>query len=252
MRRRKRVFIGLLGACVLLAAALALGLHYAGTARPEALSRSAVLASGILSGAVLLMGAGVLGVVLFAIDSEHFRALQGVVHLTIRLFYPAALLVGGLARLPRERVEASFIEINNLLVRVKELRVSPDKVMVLLPHCLQSTECVRKITLDPGNCRRCGGCVVGELLSLLDRLGVRAFVASGGGQARRFVESVSPEAIVAVACEHELASGIHDVRHVPVFAVPNRRPNGPCRDTTVDVAEVRRTVEHFTNREEVE
>jgi hypothetical protein len=45
--------------------------------------------------------------------------------------------------------------------------------------------------------------------------------------------------VIGVACERDLLSGIRDVRHkLSVLGITNTRPNGPCRDTQIDLAEL--------------
>ena len=49
-------------------------------------------------------------------------------------------------------------------------------------------------------------------------------------------EEHGAEAVVAVACERDLASGIRDIRpSIVVVGIPNVRREGPCRNTEVDV-----------------
>lgn len=46
------------------------------------------------------------------------------------------------------------------------------------------------------------------------------------------------------ACERDLLSGLRDnVTKIPIIAIPNRQPGGPCRNTLVDVAEVEPAVQ---------
>jgi hypothetical protein len=57
--------------------------------------------------------------------------------------------------------------------------------------------------------------------------------------ARLEIEKMKPRAILTMACERDLVSGILDVAaEIPVIAIPNRRPLGPCKNTEVDPAEV--------------
>jgi len=53
------------------------------------------------------------------------------------------------------------------------------------------------------------------------------------------VKDVKPEAIVAVACERDLSSGIVDTYPLPVLGIPNERPFGPCLNTQVDLEKVK-------------
>ena len=65
-------------------------------------------------------------------------------------------------------------------------------------------------------------------------------VATGGTLARRIVVEKKPNIIIGVACERDLTSGIQDSYPIPVFGILNRRPNGPCYDTDVDLELVER------------
>ena len=100
--------------------------------------------------------------------------------------------------------------------------------------------CLYKVTWDKiENCRLCGECCIPSFLELKKRYGVDVAVVSGGSAAREIIKQKNPKAVIAVACENDLVSGLRDVHGIPVFAVLNQRPAGPCRDTTVDVEAVK-------------
>ena len=75
-------------------------------------------------------------------------------------------------------------------------------------------------------------------------------VATGGTLARQMVKQIRPTAIVAVACERDLTSGIQDVFPLPVVGVLNERPFGPCFNTRVDIKRVEAAVLDFLEVEE--
>ena len=70
-------------------------------------------------------------------------------------------------------------------------------------------------------------------------------IATGGTLARQAVKKVRPKAILAVACERDLTSGIQDVFPLPVIGVLNERPNGPCYNTRVDMKKVETAIQEF-------
>ena len=70
-------------------------------------------------------------------------------------------------------------------------------------------------------------------------------VATGGTLARQVVKTIRPKAIIAVACERDLTSGIQDVFPLPVIGVLNERPYGPCFNTRVDINKVEETIKYF-------
>jgi hypothetical protein len=78
-------------------------------------------------------------------------------------------------------------------------------------------------------------------IDLSARYGVPAFVASRGRYARQMIGERRPSAVLAVACERDLVSGIADVgRRLPVLGATIGMPAGPCRDTEVDTAALER------------
>jgi hypothetical protein len=80
------------------------------------------------------------------------------------------------------------------------------------------------------------------LVTLAEEIGFHFFVVTGGTLARQKVMEIRPQAVVAVACERDLASGIQDVYPIPSVGVMNIRPNGPCFNTKVDVEEFKRVI----------
>jgi hypothetical protein len=159
--------------------------------------------------------------------------------------------VGKLCGVSKDKVRRSFIEINNQLVLAQHPRVTSDKLLLLMPHCLQFHECQFRITGNSVHCKRCGKCPITGLVELSEKYGVGLAVATGGTLARRIVVERRPRMIIAVACERDLSSGIQDSYPLPIFGIINRRPHGPCYDTQVDLEKVEQALTIFLTPEEV-
>lgn len=231
---RKRLFIGLLcgtGLCVCAVLALVWIIPYIGLANIHPLAPwvlGAVFAVAILVvlwATVGLAASVALGRAMFGSDR-----LRGVM---AKVFLPLMTIFARLFGISKSRVRASFIKVNNEMVAARTGCYTPAQVLVLLPHCLQSSQCLRRLTYDINNCKRCGQCPVDGLLALSEAYGVHIAIATGGTIARRIVVQKRPRLIVAVACERDLSSGIQDTYPIPVYGVLNDRPNGPCLDTQV-------------------
>ncbi len=192
---------------------------------------------------VILCGAGSLIITIYS-GREFFlsRKLRGIV---IEVLFPLMVFWGRIIGVSRERIQRSFIEINNQLVHSNSDKTKPGRLLLLLPQCIQDFDCGIKITGNIQNCKRCGTCEIKELLVLAEQYKVKIAVATGGTLARRIIVKMRPKAIVAVACELDLTSGIRDTYPIPVIGVLNRRPNGPCYNTSVDIAEVKKALLHF-------
>jgi len=196
--------------------------------------------AGILIGGIaliLVLGAGLL---LLTLLSGRDLFFSGTIRrIVIKYFFPAVLGTGRLLRLNTERLEHSFISLNNQLVEAAGMKVPADKILVLLPHCLQMSDCPVKITEDVHKCQRCGKCDIMELLDLYEEKGVDMAVVTGGTLARKVLKERCPELIIAVACERDLISGICDAWPLPVLGLLNDRPQGPCFNTGVRVEAVK-------------
>ena len=208
----------------------------------------AALLGATFGAGALLVGAGI-GILVFATlferDLPGTRRLRG---LLIRGFFPPLVAVARLFGIPKEKVERSFVAVNNQLVLRSGRRSRPERMLILLPHCLQVDACEIRITGDIANCQECGRCPIAGLVDLGRRYGVHLSVATGGTIARRIIVEQRPEIIIAVACERDLTSGIQDAHPLPVYGILNDRPEGPCFNTRVDLGEVERALARFVSR----
>ncbi|MDI6757222.1 MAG: DUF116 domain-containing protein [Endomicrobiia bacterium] len=168
----------------------------------------------------------------------------------IKIIFPLAHLLGRLLPAFRERIERKMIEANNRLIRAKLDGKTASAVLLLLPHCIQLSDCPHKITSNILNCRACGKCDVAGILSLERKYGIIIKVATGGRLAKKWVEDAAADLIVAVACERELIEGIMAVWPARVWALENYRPEGPCVNTRVDVSRLSDNLEEFLKTEQ--
>jgi hypothetical protein len=115
----------------------------------------------------------------------------------------------------RDRVGNSFIKVHNLMLKSHASKVRADTFLVLLPRCLEKES--RRQVIERANGRA-----------------VQVVTAAGGEEARKAIKQYRPSLILAIACERDLISGIKDVAEkIPVLAIPNKRPEGPCKNTQV-------------------
>ena len=158
------------------------------------------------------------------------------------------ILMGKLMGVSKVKVQQSFVELNNHLVRSNNHRARPNRLLILLPHCIQDFDCQIKITGNIRNCKGCGKCEIKELIELADEHKIDIAVATGGTLARRIIVEKRPQAIVAVACELDLTTGIQDTYPIPVIGILNERPHGPCINTRADIKKVKEAILDFVGR----
>jgi hypothetical protein len=200
----------------------------------------------LLAAAAIAIGLGM--VALSALTGKRVLFSQRITSTVVRVLFPPVMMLSRIIGIEKDQVKRSFIAVNNALVGAGRDTLARGKVMLLLPHCLQATDCRNRITGGLiENCQGCGKCVIAGLLTLADEHDLALAVATGGTLARRVIGEVRPAAIIAVACETDLTSGIQDSYPLPVYGVLNKRPHGPCRDTTVDLERVRDAIRFFAS-----
>lgn len=140
---------------------------------------------------------------------------------------PPAMALARRMGISRDRIGNSFVAFSNHIVRAT-YKPGRGRTIILLPRCL-----------NPG--------LKKQVQELGERSGVGVFTASGGGQARNIIRQQRPSSVIGVACERDLMSGIHDVApKMPTIGVTNQRPEGPCKNTTVNLEKVKNAIMIFT------
>lgn len=167
---------------------------------------------------------------------------------TLKVLYPLLMLIGSFLKNKKEDYQRFIIQINNKLVQKERNKIH--RILLLLPHCLQVNECDIRLTYNIYNCKSCGRCEISKLIQIADENHINLFIATGGSLARRIISEVKPEAVIAVACENDLSSGIADTYPLPILGIPNKRPFGPCLNTSVDLEKVKEAIEFFSHHNE--
>ena len=143
----------------------------------------------------------------------------------VQLMSITSRVAGWLGR--RDWVENAGIEVYNTLASRRARKVAEGELLVLIPRCLS------KATLD-------------GVLDIASRYEVPVFVATRGQLARRAIRERRPRAVIAVACERDMVTGLRDVASkVPVLGLTMQLPQGPCKDAVVDLAKMESWVKHY-------
>ncbi len=120
----------------------------------------------------------------------------------------------------RDWVENAAVKAYNALALRRAKKVGQGELLLLIPRCLS------KPAID-------------GVLALSGKYEVPVFVATRGQLARRVIKERRPRAIVAVACERDMVSGLHDVAgRVPVLGLTMTLPAGPCKDAGLNLVQL--------------
>lgn len=177
------------------------------------------------------------------------RVKKGLVFLSPligRILLPSLLAFSEIFKRQKNPIKSFYIQLNNILALSGRARNQPQKVLILLPHCIQNSKCGLKVTNKTENCNMCMKCAIGHIRQMAQQYrNIAVEVATGGTAARNAVQKLMPDFIIAVACETDLTTGISDIKDIPVYGVLNKRPNGPCIDTQIDLKELREALENI-------
>ncbi|MBI5598471.1 MAG: DUF116 domain-containing protein [Deltaproteobacteria bacterium] len=203
----------------------------------------------LFSGVAVFVLIGALGISIALIRGSSIFPSPRFRGLLVKFFLPLMVFAGGLLKIPRIKIERAFIDLNNRMVKAlinkmikSGKRFSPDRIVILMPHCIQYDNCKIKVTRDVKNCVGCGRCEIGGLVALAERYNINLFVLTGGTVARRKLYDLRPSAVIAVACERDLTSGVQDAYPLPVIAIVNKRPRGYCLETGVEIDDVSQAI----------
>jgi uncharacterized protein len=127
----------------------------------------------------------------------------------------------------RDWVENASVKVYNALALLRGRKVGTGELLLLIPRCLS------KDTLD-------------GVLGIAGKYGVPVFVATRGQLARRVIRERRPRAVVAVACERDMVSGLHDVAgKIPVLGLTMTLPAGPCKDARLNLGQLEEWVRSY-------
>lgn len=136
------------------------------------------------------------------------------------------MALGRLLGLNRDRIGHAFVLLHDRLEILPPVTAAA-RLLVLVPRCL-------------------GREAMQGLNRLKAQYGFSQIVATGGTEARRAIVRMRPQGIVAVACERDLLSGVRDIEgRVAVLAFANTRPEGPCKNTQVDLNRIEDAIRRF-------
>lgn len=224
----KRIFIGLLGLTLLLFGVAGWLLGYLILPRlaqfhpllPEAMTVLFLLLW-------LLCALWIASLVCMVIGRKHLFLRVQDTEICLTALLPLTQHLGSRLRISPDRVSHSFVRVSNILTALAAKPVKPNQLMILLPRCLKKS--LRETIMIRAKARR-----------------IPVFTVPGGELARELIQQHHPKAVIGVACERDLFSGIRDtIRHTPVIGIPNKRPEGPCRNTSIDLNELEQAVKTF-------
>ncbi len=175
--------------------------------------------------------------ILFIINLKFFLVLLSVLfkkNLLLKnprfeLFLSWIYKLTDIFKISKDRIGNSYIKLNNSLLYFKKVKKSFKNLLILLPRCLKKD-------------------IKDKVMEIVNKYNCKVFIATGGSSARQIVIKEKPDAIIGVACERDLVAGIKDTSNkIFVIGIANKRPEGPCKNTEIDLNEFENAIKYFLN-----
>ena len=129
----------------------------------------------------------------------------------------------------RDRLGASAITLCNALTLNEGVKKFSKRILILAPRCLANYH------------KR-------EIREMADERGLDIHIAPTGRSAREKVIEVRPTAIIAIACQRDLVSGVRDIHEkIAVLSIELKMPAGPCKDTFIALGDLQRAFDSFAS-----
>ena len=183
--------------------------------------------------AILFIAASTLlyiSLLLTAGSDRNFFPIRGSVGMALALVFSQAFRLANLFGISRDRLGHSFVLVSNAISRAMKRKGREEELLILQPRCLAKEE-------------------IQAINALKERYPLEVLTVSGGELARKKVREMKPTAVIGVACERDLVSGIRDVgQRISVIGIANQRPDGPCRNTRINMDELISAVEFYVGK----
>lgn len=133
-------------------------------------------------------------------------------------------------------IDEISIDLRNRINRDKFKQLEAKDVIMVLPHCLRSTDCPAKLNESGIECVKCGKCCIGTIKSVSDKKGIDVYIVPGSTFIKNVVKKRPFKGVIGVACPVDL--------NLAMMSLDKFCPQGVyllkdgCINTIVDVDEV--------------
>jgi hypothetical protein len=132
-------------------------------------------------------------------------------------------------------IDEILVEIQNA-VYLDKFKKQNQKKVLLLPHCLRSSDCHARCDPFYGYaCTHCGRCDISEIIKEAKKRDFKVFIIPGGSFIKKIFKENPPTSWIAVACPVELSEVMQKI------SIPSQGVyllNSGCFETKVNISDV--------------
>ncbi|MEW6329786.1 MAG: DUF116 domain-containing protein [Candidatus Micrarchaeota archaeon] len=131
------------------------------------------------------------------------------------------------------------VEVVNGLNRDWIKKIPKNERFVFIPHCLRNPKaCKAPIDEDGYHCKKCGACVIDNIVRECEKRGMRWFVVGGGAQVGNIIAKYKPKGVIGIACFPELKMAMEKYGEMKLPGQTVLLKKAGCVNTEVDMEEI--------------
>ena len=160
----------------------------------------------------------------------------GLLLFALNLTYPFIKKILKWFQLNDLLIDEISIDLRNRINRYKFQTLDAKDVIMVLPHCLRSTDCPAKLGESGLECVNCGKCCIGTIKAVSDEKGIDMYIVPGSTFIKNVIKKRPFKGVIGVACPLDL--------NLAMMSLENYCPQGVyllrdgCINTIVNVDEV--------------
>ncbi|WP_294967730.1 DUF116 domain-containing protein [uncultured Methanosphaera sp.] len=182
---------------------------------------------------VLMIITSVLGLILLKNKKLVFPR---ILLFTLNITYPSLKSILKLLQFDDLAIDRISIDLRNRLNKDKFKELNSEDVIVVLPHCLRSTDCPAKLGTSGLECLKCGKCPIGIFKEICDKKNMGVYIVPGSTFMKNIIRKREFKGVIGVACPVDLNNAMTTLENYVTQGV--YLLNDGCINTLVDVDEV--------------
>ena len=133
-------------------------------------------------------------------------------------------------------VNYTIIEAMNVLSGQAYTDIPLENKILLIPHCLRDAKnCIAPVDEEGYHCQKCGACVIADIVTSAEAVGIKWFMVGGGSAAMNIVKNSRPHAVLGIACFDDSVKALSKLGE---FGIPSQAillSKAGCVNTEVDL-----------------
>ncbi|MHA1480863.1 MAG: DUF116 domain-containing protein [Candidatus Thorarchaeota archaeon] len=133
-------------------------------------------------------------------------------------------------------VNFTIIEAMNVLSGQAYTDIPLENKILLIPHCLRDAQnCIAPVDEEGYHCQKCGACVIADIVTSAEAVGIKWYMVGGGSQAMNIVKNARPHAVLGIACFDDSLKALETLGEYGIPSQAILLSKAGCVNTEVDL-----------------